>query len=67
MAKEREPGYYQPRNRREEELIEHTLAHADEIKAARGRCRDRAIVISPHWSQEEREAARARLQRGGGE
>jgi len=54
----------QPRNKREEAIIENVLEHAEEIRAARARCDTRAIAISPHYSEQERSAAREQLQAG---
>jgi hypothetical protein len=46
----------QPRNKREEAIIENVLEHAEEIRAARARTDARAIAISPHYSEEEKRA-----------
>jgi hypothetical protein len=54
----------QPRNKREQAIIENVLEHAEEIRAARARTDARAIAISPHYSERERSAARERLQAG---
>jgi hypothetical protein len=45
---------WQPHNKREEAIIENVLEHAEEIRAARVRTVNRAIAISPHYSEEEK-------------
>jgi hypothetical protein len=50
----------QPRNKREEAIIENVLEHAEEIRAARVRTVNRAIAISPHYSKEEKRAAQTK-------
>jgi hypothetical protein len=53
-----------PRTKRERRLVSETVRDLDDIRAARAQCRDRAIVISPHWPKKERRAALRRLQTG---
>jgi hypothetical protein len=60
MKSKRPDNILQPRNKREEAIIENVLEHADEIRAARARTNDRAIAISPHYSEEERRAAQTK-------
>jgi hypothetical protein len=56
----RAPERLQPRTRREEELTEYVLEHADEIKAARARCDARAVAISPYYTPAEKAHAEAK-------
>jgi hypothetical protein len=59
--KSKQPGnIMQPRNKREEAIIENVLEHAEEIRAARVRTTNRAIAISPHYSEKERRAAQTK-------
>jgi hypothetical protein len=44
-------GEFQPRNRREQMLIEHVLMHADEIRAERRQCAAWAVAISGRDSE----------------
>jgi hypothetical protein len=56
MKKRESDNLMQPRNKREEAIIENVLEHAEEIRAARARTDARAIAISPHYSEEEKRA-----------
>jgi hypothetical protein len=56
MKKKKSDNIMQPRNKREEAIIENVLEHAEEIRAARARTDARAIAISPHYSEEEKRA-----------
>lgn len=45
-----------PRNEREQRLVDETLEHAEEIRLARAQTDARAASVSPHLSDEEKEA-----------
>jgi hypothetical protein len=51
-----------PRTKRERRIVAEAIRDADEIRAARARCRDRVILISPHYNQQQKKQAQARLQ-----
>jgi hypothetical protein len=51
----------QPRTRREDRLVDYVLEHAEEIRAARRQMVSRVILISPHYTPEQKAEARRRL------
>lgn len=51
-----------PRTGRERRIVAEVERDADEIRAARQNCRDRVILISPHYSKRKKVAARKRLE-----
>lgn len=51
----------QPRNAREQRLVDETLRDADEIRAARAVSYLRAVTISPHYTPRQKATARAWL------
>jgi hypothetical protein len=61
------PSELNPRTPRERRLVEEFTRDAVEVRAARQNMRDRVVLISPFYSQEKKDAARARAKskRGG--
>lgn len=51
----------QPRNDREQRLVDETLRDAEEIRAARRKCDVRAMLISPNYTPEQKVEAKAWL------
>ena len=51
----------QPRNAREQRLVDETLRDAAEILKARRASTLRMVLISPHYTQQAKRAARAEL------
>lgn len=54
----------QPRNGREQRLVDETLRDAEQIRTARRACNARAMQISPRYTPEQKEEARARVETG---
>ena len=59
MPKNNEP--LQPRNDREQRLVDETLRDAPEILKARRAATLRVVLISPHYTEQAKRAARAEL------